>query len=330
MKQTPLFSTYSQGENRVTGSMLAVFERIDHSLMVRLLGAASGESELQMLSFKNQVSGDGSVPDAGIKAHFNYLFEVKTVRQAVNGRQLQTHLGGLEAQGDEYLFVVTPDADEPAEVEALKEQGEPVRWFSFVALSAAIRDLLTEPDAMVFQHEELLLRELVRLFDEDGLLRPPLDVAIVSGSDAYAFYKEYGLYACQTDRSFRADTAYLGFYSGKQVQPEFPLIRWHGNHVPVSRRTATDLVSSDDPGEREVGAALLAAMDGGHFGGEEEFQIFLLAGSEDERTLVLPHPIEHVESGSWMPFGGQRPTASETLRRHPKTTKELKDDAPDA
>ena len=54
MSKGPLFSTYRQGENRVTASMLAVFERIDLALVERLLGAASGESELQMVSFRNQ------------------------------------------------------------------------------------------------------------------------------------------------------------------------------------------------------------------------------------------------------------------------------------
>lgn len=44
--KNPLFSTYRQGENRVTSSMLAVFERIDRSLLETMLAAASGESSL--------------------------------------------------------------------------------------------------------------------------------------------------------------------------------------------------------------------------------------------------------------------------------------------
>jgi hypothetical protein len=44
MSKNPLFSTYRQGENRVTSSMLAVFERIDLSLLETLLGAAAGRT----------------------------------------------------------------------------------------------------------------------------------------------------------------------------------------------------------------------------------------------------------------------------------------------
>ena len=99
--------------------------------------------------------------------------------------------------------------------------------------------------------------------------------------------------------------------------------------MSVSREAVTELATSDDPDAHDVAAALLAAIDNGHFSGDEDYQIFLLTPPEDERTLVLPHSIEHVERGSWMPFGGQRPAASETLKSHPKTTKELKDDAID-
>ena len=59
MTKNPLFSTYRQGENRVTSSMLAVFERIDLSLLEAILASAAGESSLQMVSFTNQPPGIG-------------------------------------------------------------------------------------------------------------------------------------------------------------------------------------------------------------------------------------------------------------------------------
>jgi hypothetical protein len=47
MAKNPLVSTYRQGENRVTSSMLAVFERIDLPLLETILAAAAGEASLQ-------------------------------------------------------------------------------------------------------------------------------------------------------------------------------------------------------------------------------------------------------------------------------------------
>jgi hypothetical protein len=58
--KSPLFSTYRQGENRVTSSMLAVFERLDMAVLEALLGAASGEAALPFVKFVNQAVGSGS------------------------------------------------------------------------------------------------------------------------------------------------------------------------------------------------------------------------------------------------------------------------------
>lgn len=54
MARSPLFSTYRGGENRVTSSLIAVFERIDPRLVEQILAAAAGESTTSLLSFANQ------------------------------------------------------------------------------------------------------------------------------------------------------------------------------------------------------------------------------------------------------------------------------------
>ena len=53
----PLLSTYRTGENRITSSTMAVFERIDLALVQELLRAVTGMgAELQAVSFENQVT----------------------------------------------------------------------------------------------------------------------------------------------------------------------------------------------------------------------------------------------------------------------------------
>jgi hypothetical protein len=92
-----LFSAYRQGENRVTSSVLAVFERLDVGLLRRILATATGNPEMALLTFANQVRGDrsGSVPDGAITANIGYYFEVKTERNAVRGDQLREHVRHL-------------------------------------------------------------------------------------------------------------------------------------------------------------------------------------------------------------------------------------------
>jgi hypothetical protein len=57
MAKNPLLSTYCQGENLVTASMIAVFERIDAGVVERILATASGESALTFVTLANQIVG---------------------------------------------------------------------------------------------------------------------------------------------------------------------------------------------------------------------------------------------------------------------------------
>ncbi len=71
--KSPLFSTYSQGENRITSSMMAVFERIDQSVLTGILEICVG-ADVSFVTFTNQVPGnrrprmgarDGAAVDEG-------------------------------------------------------------------------------------------------------------------------------------------------------------------------------------------------------------------------------------------------------------------------
>ncbi|WP_150246270.1 hypothetical protein [Nocardiopsis quinghaiensis] len=100
MTFTPLFSTYGQGENRVTSSMLAVFERVGLALTETISARASGGFTLKTIVFINQYStGKGAVLDGRIATDLTYLFEAKTVRNAVQDPdQLIGHLRILEEE----------------------------------------------------------------------------------------------------------------------------------------------------------------------------------------------------------------------------------------
>jgi hypothetical protein len=62
---------------------MAVFERIDLALVQELLRAVTGMgSELQAVSFENQIAAPDTVPDAQISARFSWWFETKTETDA--------------------------------------------------------------------------------------------------------------------------------------------------------------------------------------------------------------------------------------------------------
>lgn len=246
MAKTALFSTYRQGENRVTSSMLAVFERIDAGVLERLLASASGESSLAFVTFANQIVGKpGSVPDASISASFHYLFEVKTARNALNAQQLRRHLRNLTGDfRDERLFAVTPDGATPPIVTEVSDPR--LTWLSFLAISQAIDELLGDPLELISEQTRFLLRELQALFAQDGLLDPDVDVVVVAARHAYGEYLTHGVYICQPGRSFRTGISYIAFYAEGAIQREVPAILAHRDNVVMTQETVDTLLTSSD------------------------------------------------------------------------------------
>ena len=91
-----IFSTYSTGENRVTASILAVFQALSLSRIERLLGALLEQSEFELVRFENQPARGGEgVPDALILSSVRLLLETKTSRNMVGAPQLKRHSDGL-------------------------------------------------------------------------------------------------------------------------------------------------------------------------------------------------------------------------------------------
>lgn len=141
-----LFSRYTQGENRVTASILAVFERISFALVERILQILSEETNLSLLEIKNQIKSgkQGSVPDGAIQASFTYLIETKVVQNSLHKDQLTAHLNYLNSLDNiafKRLLVLTPDYQEPDVIKQLNS--DLVVWASFNDLYSAIAEITT-------------------------------------------------------------------------------------------------------------------------------------------------------------------------------------------
>jgi hypothetical protein len=316
MSKNPLFSTYRQGENRVTSSMVAVFERIDLSILETLLGAAIGEASLQLVSFVNQPLGKGgSVPDARISAQFAYWFETKTARNAVRVAQLEEHLKCLEPSSiDERLVVVTPDATQPSAIATLADPR--VVWFNFRSLYDALESILADDTGLVSEHARFLLRELQALLVDDGLVDDD-DVVIVAARVAYPEYLAHGVYVCQPRRAFRDGLTHLGFYTEGAIQSHIARILHRADPVPF---TAAEAERRRSQGEDAVAGAIEILLSIGARTEGSEYGVFILSGADDERTVRLESPI--VNDSTAGPSGrsfawtmGQRYTSLARLTR---------------
>lgn len=316
----PLFSTFRQGENRVTATLLAVFERIDLAWVERLLAAAAGEDAFTLVQFQNQVVGAQSVPDAAIGASFRLLFEVKTERDAVRPAQLRGHLAELAGdRREERLFLLTPDPEPPPALAELDDAR--LVWFNFAALAQAIEELLADAGAGLGEREAFLLRELRALFEADGLLTPAHDVVVVAARVAYGDYRRDAVYVCQPGRRFRAGVTRVGFYTQKAIQPEFPRIHARRDDVPFDATTAHAWAASADPDARRIAALITDWLARGRVAPGERLQVFLLSPAGDADTLRLPQAIPHTGAGAWTQ--GQRYLRAAALDPPPASTATL-------
>jgi hypothetical protein len=220
--------------------------------------------------------------------------------------QLAEHLSNLDDEGEERLFVITPDAQQPEVITAF---GDPrVVWFSFRSLHEAIDSVAKDPAGLMPEQARFLLRELQALLVEDGLVDND-DVVIVAARFAYPEYLKHSVYICQDGRAFRDGLTHMGFYANAAIQAHVPCIRHREDHVMFTLDEATARKASSGT-DRMLGEIIETALAAGTREAGKQYQIFLLSEPEDPETVCLARPIENdtvSESGrSWAWTLGQR------------------------
>lgn len=330
MANSPLFSTYRGGENRVTSSMIAVFQRLELSLLERLLGAVAQESALQLVAFVNQPAGVGaSVPDARMSALFDYWFETKTAPNALGHKQLSEHYKNLSpGVKHERLFIVTPDPQKPAVLDSLDD--ERVIWLNFRAMSDAIDEILDDATTFVGEQTRFLLRELQQLFIEDGLLDIE-DVVVVAARFGWGEFKDHGVYICQPNRSFRPGLTHMGFYTHGAIQPKIAkILDQRPQPVTFDDDTVKEFRTGDAI-EQRIASAIEVSLAGGIRSAGQPYRMFVLSHSDDDETVTLTSPITNTtKAASGRAFAwtmGQRYTRLSALTKPGITTTTQLEDA---
>lgn len=242
-----LFNAYQLRENRVTASILAVFERLNLTLVERILQTAIGETELSLVRFENQIhtTKARTVPDGQISAAFSYWIETKVVRGSVSDDQLNGHLDEMcrsdqpHRLGDCRLLVLTPDDLEPAIVRQVRQDRKlterQLQWLRFDDLFDAIQSVIsdgldvgenvTSGRMRPTEREVFLLEELLDFLLGEKLVRQGVerDVLVIPARFAIEQYERYHAYICQPNRPFQ-HCQYLAFYTANRIDERVPRV----------------------------------------------------------------------------------------------------------
>lgn len=294
-----IFSTYSQGENRVTSTMLSVFRKINLSTFQEILKYVLNDVDITLVLFKDQYKEQGmqSIPDARISASFDYFIETKIVRDSLTKNQLEGHLEylGKSDAKDVRLLLVTPDSKEPKIMEAYRDR--PVFWFNFDLLSEALQSVL-DNYRFLTDREKFLLLELDAFIVDSNLLSEDISnkvLIIPSSKLAFKHYDLLKVYICQPNRTFQ-QASYIGHYGYHVISKEVPKIlgviedyNLVENQWEEAEITAVDTSMANDLRER-----LKMISETLREQGLEVFhsvKIVLLSRSAEEGTVFLPNDI---------------------------------------
>ena len=328
----PLFSTYTQGENRVTSTVIAVLEHVNNQLAEDILEALADESDLSLVSFDNQVTGIDSVPDAAIKSSTALWFETKTSRDVVDKEQLENHLRALNKDEAELqrLIVLTPDAQLPDEVAEIED--ERIVWANFDSLIDTIETVLDRDVgnakasmSVPTEREAFLLRELSRfIYDEDLVSGKEDRVLVVAARKAWPEYEAHGLYFCQPNRSFKP-VNHLAFYTDGEIKTSVPSVTDAIESIELTEeavRNHPDLSHSQR--DQLLEAVTQFRKESSERYGETEKVIF------PQDSIELDHPVKNDKTASdsdrTVAFvQGHRYVSLSKLRENPEFTTELED-----
>lgn len=328
----PLFSTYTQGENRVTSTVIAVFQHISNQLTEEILEALTDESDLELVSFDNQVTGVDSIPDAAIRSSTALWFETKTSRNAVDQKQLENHLKALDEETSELqrLIVLTPDDQAPDEVITIAD--ERIVWVSFDSLVDTIETVLernvgnAEASMSVpTEREAFLLRELVRFIYDENLVSGKDDrVLVVAARKAWPEYKKHGIYFCQPNRSFKP-VAYMAFYTDGVIKPTVPKVRDSIESIELTEEAIqNNLGLPQSQREQLLDAVNQLHQEGAERYGEMQKVIFL--GEGEELTSPVKNDKTATDSDRTVAFvQGHRYVSFSKLQESPEYTTELEE-----
>lgn len=282
---TPLFSTYRQGENRITSTFLAVLQRLSLPNIDRILQALLEDAAFSLVTFDNQPKGRESTPDARIGTGSAIWVETKTARNAVRGLQMKSHLNSLSPR--ENLLLLTPDEEAPTGL------SDRVAWANFKTLAGAIEDILGDEDEPPSEKEAFLLREFILMLRQDRLLDSADPRVMVLGARfAWPMYKLLSVYRCSTNKPMQSlrDSDRMAFYVGGRIQPLVPRIKSMVESVDMSE---PEQFESLEASQRKLAKELRGRIDrhkqGHEFG--QAFKVMFLSGPSNDETIKLEKPI---------------------------------------
>ena len=277
-----IFSRYSQGENRVTSSILSVIRLLSLPAFDYLLSRLTNtDTVLHRISNQPSEGGEG-IPDGEISANYKILIETKMPGATANLEQLKRHLNRLSGQSAvEVLIYLSADEEEPKEINGFSDR---LIWKSFADFRELLIELIKDETIILSDVESFLVGQLIAMLENERGLLPSKDkVVVVAARIAWPAYEKHGLYICQPNRSFRPVT-HMAFYADGEVKPYIAKITNRHESVRIFQLAENSELRNS---VEKLAQEQLAEYDGDSSFLEDEFQVFELSSKDNPETVAL-------------------------------------------
>lgn len=296
-----LFSKYSQGENRITSTILSVFSKINLFTLQEILKFILNDVDVELVKFDNQIKerNKNSVPDARISASFDYLFETKIEKNSLKVDQINGHLEYLNrsSEKDEKLIILTPDFEEPAIIQDYPDNK--VYWLNFDTLLEGLQSVIDNYPFLT-DREKFVLLELSNFIIESNLTSEDISnkvLIIPSSRLAFRHYQSLQVYICQPNRTFQR-ASYLGYYGKHRIHKEIPKILGiiEDYDFILNDHQNAELKLVDGGKEKDLRERLERLKEdllNNDFELFDSVKIVFLSRTPNEGTVILPNDIEN-------------------------------------
>lgn len=252
--------------------------------MDRILQAVLVDRHFRLVRFENQPKGKESTPDAKIVTSPAIWIETKTSENSVNLSQIKRHLASVE--NGQKLLLLTPDDSRPP---CLNEE---VAWSNFITLDEVIRKILNDENEPASEKEAFLLRELIRLLGDQGLLvSSDKRVLVFAARNAWTMFQKLSVYRRSVGRSFRK-SSYIGFYTDGEIKPIVPKVKSEIASIDLRNQDKIDELEED---QRKLAEELKKKIDSTGYWHEfsQAFHLMFLSEPDDEETVKLANSVKN-------------------------------------
>lgn len=210
-----IFYNYEQTENQVTAALLQIFKAGGTEFIAGVLSETEAKDfpsyEIDIIT---QEKENKNVYDGLLQCGFAFqvFVESKIKRNSINKKQLEGLISNAKTDAD-YILYITPDDSKPQDLPP------GICWVNWREINNILKKINPETEPVNF-----LINEFEKYLYSLGLLESPEQrVQIAAGSWGEPVAKEYGIYACQSNRNIR-QSKYLAFYNNGGIHSLFEIL----------------------------------------------------------------------------------------------------------